>query len=185
VRYDQEMQGLADATGLSVWIFRQLNLVPELLKAACSIMGAYGKSTTSGKLVHLRSLDWEAHAPMSRWPQITVYHSSEPGSIPFANIGWPALIGSLTGYNSRKVGVGERLKGAPPDQETRFGTPWMYVLRDALQFSTTEGEYIRYLNESKRTCSIYLGVGGENFFNIVEYSWAYLNVYDWQTWKDD
>lgn len=30
------MLGLADATGLSIWDFRRVNLIPELLKAACS-----------------------------------------------------------------------------------------------------------------------------------------------------
>jgi hypothetical protein len=29
-------------------------MVPELGKAACSIMGAYGKSSGTGKLIHLR-----------------------------------------------------------------------------------------------------------------------------------
>lgn len=72
---------------------------------------------------------------MSKWPTITVYHSTEEGSVPFANIGWPVLIGSLTGYNSAKVGVGERLGGSAQVNQTRFGTPWMFVLRDALQFS--------------------------------------------------
>jgi hypothetical protein len=28
-------------------------------------------------------------------------------------------------------------------------------------------------------------VGGENYFNIVEYSAAYLNVYNWTNWKND
>lgn len=107
-------------------------MVPELLKASCSIFGAYGKSTYSGKLIHLRALDWEEHAPMSRWPLITVYHSTEEGSVPFANIAWPTFIGTLTGYNSMKVGIGERLGGAKKGDETRFGKPWTYVLRDAL-----------------------------------------------------
>lgn len=136
-RWNDEMQGISDASGVSIWTLRQINLISELLKASCSILGGFGKSTASGETIHLRSLDWEAHAPMSRWPLITVYHSTESGSYPFANIAWPTFIGSLTGYSSQKIGVGERLRGAPPQDETRFGTPWPYVLRDALQFSKT------------------------------------------------
>lgn len=30
------MLGLSDATGISIWEFRRMNLIPELLKAACS-----------------------------------------------------------------------------------------------------------------------------------------------------
>ena len=49
----------------------------------------------------MRSLDWEEHAPMSEWPLIVVYHSTEEGSVgAFANIAWPGFIGTLTGYNS-------------------------------------------------------------------------------------
>ena len=61
---------------------------------------------------------------MSRWPLITVYHSTEENSVSFANIAWPSFIGTLTGYNSMKVGIGERLGGADAKEETRFGTPW-------------------------------------------------------------
>lgn len=95
-----------------------------MLKASCSILGAYGKATQSGKTVHLRALDWEAHAPMNKWPTIVVYHPTEANSIPFANIAWPGYIGTLTGYNAKKVGVGERLWGQPWKDETRFGKPW-------------------------------------------------------------
>lgn len=86
------------------------------MKASCSIFGAYGKASASGKLFHLRALDWEEHAPMSRWPLITVYHSNEDNSIPMANIAWPAFIGTLTGYNADKVGIGERLGGSKPEE---------------------------------------------------------------------
>jgi len=110
-RWDQELQGLADGSGIPVQIFRQINLVGEMLKASCSILGAYGKATLSGKTVHLRALDWEEHAPQNKYPQVTIYHPTEEGSVPFANIAWPGYIGTLTGYNSLKIGVGERLWG--------------------------------------------------------------------------
>ena len=42
-----------------------------------------------------------------------VYHSDEVNSIPFANIGWPGFIGTLTGYNAMKVGIGERAGDDP------------------------------------------------------------------------
>jgi len=68
---------------------------------------------------------------MNKFPLITVYHSTEPGSVPFANIAWVGFIGSLTGY-SPKIGVSERLRGSPAKMMTRYGKPWTYVLRDIL-----------------------------------------------------
>lgn len=156
-----------------------------MLKASCSILGGYGKATASGKTIHLRSLDWEEHAPMNRWPTVVVYHSTEPNSVPFANIAWPIFIGSLTGYSSAKIGVGERLWGSPWKDETRFGTPWTYVLRDGLQFSKTQPEYIKYLQDAHRTCAIYLGVGGENYFEICRYVAAFLETYNYEQWNRD
>lgn len=44
-RWNEEMLGLSDATGLSIWEFRRMNLIPELLKAACSAFGAWDKAT--------------------------------------------------------------------------------------------------------------------------------------------
>lgn len=45
------MLGLADATGLSIWDFRRVNLIPELLKAACSAFGAWNKATSTKNLI--------------------------------------------------------------------------------------------------------------------------------------
>jgi len=42
---------LADGSGVNIWQLRGLNMVPELLKASCSMMGAFGKATTDSKLL--------------------------------------------------------------------------------------------------------------------------------------
>jgi len=131
-RWDDEMSGIADATGLDVWLLREVNLIPELLKASCSILGAWGAATDNGQLLHLRALDWEEHAPISKWPTITVYHPTEKGSVPFANIAWVGFLGSLTGHSSAQISLGERLRGGPIENDSRFGKPWTYVLRDTL-----------------------------------------------------
>ena len=140
------MRGIAKGSGLSIKTFRRINLIPELLKASCSIGGWWGNASYSGQLLQLRALDWEQHSPISKFPMITVYHSNEEGSVPFANIGWVGFLGSLTGYSSAKIGVSERLRGASPDTMTRFGKPWTYVLRDVLQFSKTIDDALNSLN---------------------------------------
>lgn len=137
--------------------------------------------------MQLRALDWEQHAPISRFPMVAVYDSNEPGSVPFANIGWVGLIGSLTGYSSARIGISERLRGGPPDTMTRFGKPWMYALRDTLQFSKTIDDALNDLNETDRTCSVYLGVGSSvnNTYRLIEYAETQFNVYDDKNWKND
>lgn len=166
------MKGIAKGSGIPVKTWRRINLIPELLKASCSIGGWWGPATKSGKLIQLRALDWEEHAPISKFPTITVYHPTEEGSVPFANIAWAGFLGSLTGYSSARIGVSERLRGGPADTMTRFGKPWTYALRDVLQFSKTIDDALNNLLNTDRTCSVYLGIGSSvnNTYRLIEYS---------------
>lgn len=132
----------------------------------------------------MRALDWEEHAPIAKFPAITVYHPTEAGSVPFANIAWVGFLGSLTGYSSARIGVSERLRGGPSSTMTRFGKPWTYALRDVLQFSKTIDDALNNLNTTARTCSVYLGIGSSvnNTYRIIEYSETEFNVYDDTNW---
>lgn len=116
-----------------------------------------------------------------------MYHPSEDGSVPFANIAWAGFLGSLTGYSSAKIGVSERLRGGPANTMTRFGKPWTYALRDVLQFSKTLDDALNNLQNTNRTCSVYLGIGSSvnNSYRLIEYSETELNVYSDVNWRFD
>lgn len=75
-RWEDEFKGIAKGSGISHKTIRRINLIPEILKASCSIGGWWGPATESGQLIQLRALDWEEHAPISKFPMITVYHPS-------------------------------------------------------------------------------------------------------------
>jgi len=171
-RWEDEFKGIAKGSGIPASHWRRINLIPELLKASCSIGGWWGPATATGQLLQLRALDWESHAPISKFPMIAVYHSTEPGSVPFANIAWAGFVGSLTGYSSAKIGVSERLRGGASDTMTRFGKPWTFALRDVLQFSHNIDDALNNLNTTDRTCSIYLGIGSSvnNTYRLIEYA---------------
>ena len=53
---EEEIQGLADATGLPVTKIRRVMWIPELTRGSCSMFGAWGNATKSrdGKLLQLR-----------------------------------------------------------------------------------------------------------------------------------
>jgi len=109
-------------------------------------------------------LDWDYHAPMGHYPMVTIYHFDTAGSEPFANFGWAGIIGTLAGY-SNKIGISERydpLKG----ERGPFGEPWMYVLRDLLQFTTNLTSSVDYLFNVQRTWGIWLGVGSREDKNL-------------------
>lgn len=45
-------------------------------------------------------MDWPTEKPITLNPLITVYKSSEVGSIPFTNVGYAGIIGGVTVVNN-------------------------------------------------------------------------------------
>jgi hypothetical protein len=86
-------------------MIRRINLFPELIRAACTVVGAWGKATSDGKVIQLRALDWDSKAPITKYPTAIVYHSTEPGSQVFANIGFAGLIGTLSAQSAAGIGI--------------------------------------------------------------------------------
>jgi hypothetical protein len=66
----QEIQGLADGAGIAYKEMLRLQMFPELIKAQCSLLGAWGPATIQGSaaggLVQLRALDWDTVTPLVR-----------------------------------------------------------------------------------------------------------------------
>ena len=59
---------------------RRINFLPEIIKAQCTIAGAFGAATKDGNLLHLRALDWDHNAPVDKYPAIVIYEPTEEGS---------------------------------------------------------------------------------------------------------
>lgn len=43
-------------------------MVPEIIKAACTVAGTWANATIDNKLLALRALDWSADAPINKSP---------------------------------------------------------------------------------------------------------------------
>ena len=172
-RFLDEYAGIAAGSGLDYFQMIEVNMIPEYTRAGCSIIGAWGKATANGHLVQLRALDWDVRNPMNKYPILVVYNLTEKGSHPFVNIGFTGVVGSITGF-SEYTGFSEKVRKQNPvkQNETRYGKPWTYVTRDLLQFSQNIEGALQAINQTKRTCSIYLGVGNakSNTFRLIEYS---------------
>lgn len=181
-RFEEEIKGWAAGSGVSEALIRRLNMLPELTKAACTMFGAWGNATsaTGGSLFQLRALDWDVNAPIKDMPAVVVYHPVEGDGHAFANIGWPGMIGSLTGYSSSSIGISEKVWLTDEDVTSRFGTPWTYVLRDVLQYANELDDALSMLANAHRTCAIHVGVGDSvtGQFRGIEYAYKALNIYD-------
>ena len=182
--FNQEIEGLARATGLSAHRLQQIHMFGEITKGACSMFGVWDEALASGKgLLQGRTLDWDMGGPFRDYPHITVYHPSEGWGNDFINLGWPGWIGSLTGMNDQLMGISE-IGALWADHtfghESRHGIPFTYLLRDILQWDKSLDDSKARVKGATRTCNLILGVGDGkiNKFNSVRYSYSKADFFD-------
>lgn len=182
----EEMRGLAAGSGISYNRIYSLNMFPELIKASCTILGAWGDATSDGGLRMLRALDWGVDNPMRFAPITYVYHPEEGAANghPFLNQGFPGFIGALTAY-SPQAAVCEKvwIHSNETFLEGKVGIPWHFLLRDIAQFDTSVAQATSRLQGAKRTCSIFVGVGSntEKEARIYEYKDTSVHEFTWDT----
>jgi hypothetical protein len=177
--YIDEMQGMADGSGTTLARIWQINMFPELIKAACTVVGATKQSTTTGNVAHLRDLDIDAGMPIKDWPLVTVLHGN--GTQPkVANFGWVMLIGSLTGISEHPIGIGEKVWERHEKDDKLQGQPWMFILRDVLYTKSLQ-EAVSTMQNANRTCAIHVGVGDgvENEFMGVTMAGDAFQTWNW------
>jgi hypothetical protein len=183
-----ELRGLADASGADFQTLARIHLIGELTQGDCSMVGAWGKATAGGKSLALRALDWDTDGPFKLLPSVTVYHpDAARGGLghAFANVGFVGWIGSLTGMSSAQLSIHE-IGVSYPDAthfgtETFAGVPFVFLLRDILQFDKTYTDTVARIEGANRTCDLILGVGdGKDggAFRGFAYSGSQVEVYD-------
>jgi len=181
--YD-EFQGLADATGVDYQRIVNVHMIASLTQGDCSMLGAWGKSlapTSSTKLLQLRALDWNMDGPFRNFPAVTVYHPAQGNK--FVMVGMIGFITALTGFSDQKLGISE-IGVSYPDpsfgSESRIGYPFLFLLRDILQWDQTVDDATTRMINAKRTCDLILGVGDgkSSEFRGYQYSSSVLNIFD-------
>ena len=154
----EEMQGMADGSGLSLQNIIRINLIGEAAEFHCSLFGAWGKATAEdGHLYQLRSLDYETSMNIQKHPLIVIYVPDE-GNI-FANIGYAGVIGSFSGINKKQLAISEIGDDRSTDVITYQGIPFTCLLRDVLQFDKSLGEATKRIKNAKRTTRLLYGIG--------------------------
>jgi len=179
----EELQGIADASGQDFLMLRRIHLIGELTKGACSMFGAWGTATAStGATYQLRALDWDTTGPFKDFPLVVVYHPTTLGH-PFINVGFIGWIACLAGMSSTQLAISEIGVSFPDStfgEESRFGIPFTYLMRDILQFDLTVDNSIDRITSAHRTCDLILGVGDGKLgtFRGFQYSHSVANVID-------
>lgn len=105
-------------------------------------------------------------------------------------MGWPGSVGVLTGFSEQKMAISEIGVSYPDDSfeqgtsntppEKVHGEPWMFILRDTLQYTNTLEEGRQHIAEANRTCNLIIGLGDgkEGHANGIQFSGYVANWYD-------
>lgn len=141
-----------------------------------------------GHSYQLRALDFDTDGPFKNYPQLTVYHPSE--GHPYVQVSWPGNVGSLSGFSQQQIAIseigvsfpddsfGQGTENTPPEKVK--GQPWMYILRDILQYDETLESAKNRISTANRTCNLILGVGdgkGTGAVTGVQFSGYVSNFY--------
>lgn len=143
-----ETRAMAASLGQDPAVIEALNVFPEMFH--CSGFAVFNSATIDGKLYHGRVLDYMTTIGLQDCA--TTFVVSVDGKIPFANIGYAAFTGSVSGMNAQGVSLGEmggRGEGAWD------GVPMATLMRRAMEECATLNEVKALWANSPRTCEYY------------------------------
>jgi hypothetical protein len=171
---------LGNDCDVNEWVYKiqELNMLPELIRMACTAFGAWGKATPDNLgLVQVRALDFGT-GPFANYTVVAV-HREDPAKGPesaFVSIAFPAFVGAITGVSQSGIGISEKVwmtyDPISLQPGSYNGLADVFVLRTILENSKTRAEAEAYLLSLPRTFAIWIGIGDYETqqFDLVGYS---------------
>ncbi|GAB5440366.1 MAG: hypothetical protein Fues2KO_07150 [Fuerstiella sp.] len=147
-RHLQETQALAAALEMPPETLEVLNVFPELFH--CSGFAVFDSATSDGTLYHGRVLDYMTTIGLQ--DAATTFIVKPAKHHAFANVGYAAFIGSVSGMNDQAISLGE-MGGRGEGQWD--GVPMATLMRRALEECSTLEQVQQLWTDSPRTCEYY------------------------------
>lgn len=175
----EEIEGIADGAQIDRQTVIRVNMIGEVSEWHCSLFVAWGAATAStGSLLQLRALDYAVKAEIQQYPVIVVYHPDEGHA--FANFTWAGVVGAVTGMSAIPLGISEIGDDYHKENDSFAGYPFMFMLRDLLQFDRSLEEAVARVKRGPRTSSLMYAIGdgllGQG--RALQTSRVACNVYD-------
>jgi uncharacterized protein YxeA len=152
-KYQEEMEGMAETSGISLEEIRLTNVFPALFH--CSGFALFDSATIDGTLYHGRILDYITELGLQYYPVIQIIKPE--GSFAFANISFAGFIGSVTGMNEKQVTFGEMGGGGVGNWD---GMPMAFLMREGMERANSLDEALAIFKETPRTCEYYYVISG-------------------------
>eukprot|EP01064_Diplonema_japonicum_P023685 TRINITY_DN34098_c0_g1_i1.p1 TRINITY_DN34098_c0_g1~~TRINITY_DN34098_c0_g1_i1.p1 ORF type:complete len:446 (+),score=113.37 TRINITY_DN34098_c0_g1_i1:42-1379(+) len=158
---------------------KHANMLPELIRMTCSMLGAWGTATPTGKLTQLRALDF-GDGPFVNYSTLNVYHPDK--GYPFTSVAFPGIVGVVTGFSTH-LALSEKVWLTYEDPSVQPGSydglPVVGVIRDIIQFSKTKEDAFNFAYDRTRTWAVFMGVGDDSSqeFRAIAYRQKDLHWY--------
>lgn len=163
---------------------KTVNMLPELIRMACTAYGAWGKATPTGGLVQVRALDFGT-GPFANYTVLSTHRgdASNPQHA-FVSVSFPGFVGVITGVAQSGIGISEKVWMTYDKRSLQPGSynglADVFVLREILEHSKSKQEAETYINSVPRTWAMWVGVGdfASNTFDLVGYKQESALVYN-------
>jgi isopenicillin-N N-acyltransferase like protein len=180
-QYVEEMEGLAEGSGLPLQLLKRVHMIPAISEYSCSGVAIWGKATRNGHLYQIRNLDYTTSAHLQDFRCVVVYIPKD--GIPHINPSFAGSIGCHTGMNLEGITLTEI--GDSPASEGPYdmhGVHFMIMFRQILYSARTLDEAVQMIKDAKRIKKYHFVVGDGKVPAAVKMkAWAP----DLTIWKDN
>ena len=151
--YQKEMDALAKSSKVDSELLLVGNTFPDILKAGgCSTIIVEAERSATHEPLFGRNLDYPSLGFLYNYSLVTIYHPT--GKHAFASVGFPGMLGCVSGMNDAGLAVATLEVYYSKDGAPRLnlaGTPYTLCFRRILEECTTVAEAERLLRSMKRT----------------------------------
>jgi predicted choloylglycine hydrolase len=136
---------------------------------ACSAVLIDRKASSTGGPLLARNLDYSSLGYVQHYTLVTVYRPK--GKLAFASVGFPGLVGVLSGMNEAGLALAVLEVYDVKPGETSFdarGVPYALCLRRVLEKAKTIDEAVAVLKAMRRTTCINVAIADKNDVAVLE-----------------
>lgn len=168
--YSDELASLTKHSGLNGDFLVAGNTLFDIKKFfGCSTVAIEAARSETGSIMLGRNLDFPTLGYLNNYTLVTVYHPT--GKHSWASVGFPGVIGCLSGMNDAGLTVNVLEVYSAADGSERMnleGVPYALCYRRVLEECSTIDEAVALLRSMKRTTCTNLAVADPNGTAVLE-----------------